>query len=147
MSQRDKTSEGGSLWNPSITPAFDFIPVGLLDHQQDVYPPLFLSSNFSSEPQASGSDELPNSSRQSFSSSSKIVPFEELPIRRYAWGLNNGYACPVCGKRFNNKKDFRRHYMVHTGEKPFPCPHCPYRARQMVALRGHLALRHRATKE
>ncbi|XP_018023132.1 protein tramtrack, beta isoform isoform X6 [Hyalella azteca] len=72
-----------------------------------------------------------------------VMPFEELLAHRHLWGSESGFLCPVCGKIFNNKKDFRRHYMIHTGEKPYPCPHCPYRARQMVALRGHLSLKHK----
>ncbi|KAF2363557.1 Zinc finger C2H2-type, partial [Trinorchestia longiramus] len=87
-------------------------------------------------------DDAPGTFSQG-TSNQELVPFDKLLVYRQPWGSNSGYLCPVCGKVFYNKKDFRRHYMVHTGEKPFPCPHCPYRARQMVALRGHLALKHR----
>ncbi|XP_047741752.1 zinc finger protein 775-like [Hyalella azteca] len=35
-----------------------------------------------------------------------------------------GYVCPHedCGKHFTRSYDFKRHLMIHTGEKPFACP-------------------------
>lgn len=72
---------------------------------------------------------------------SPFVPFNELP-RLQPQQPNMKYACPVCRKEFYDKKDFRYHYMVHTGEKPNVCPFCPYRARQKSALRCHMKARH-----
>ncbi|XP_018023146.1 longitudinals lacking protein, isoforms F/I/K/T isoform X19 [Hyalella azteca] len=72
-----------------------------------------------------------------------IVPFDELPRVQATVNPNLNYACPVCGKEFYDKKDFRRHYMIHTGEKPYPCPHCAYRARRASALRLHVLRSHK----
>lgn len=52
------------------------------------------------------------------------------------------YACPQCEREFHSKGDFRRHYRVHTGEKPYPCPVCPYQGRQFSSLRSHIQMRH-----
>ncbi|KAF2363556.1 Zinc finger C2H2-type, partial [Trinorchestia longiramus] len=68
----------------------------------------------------------------------KIVPFDELPRLRATVNPNLNYACPICGKEFYDKKDFRRHYMIHTGDRPFACPHCPYKASRMYSLKNHL---------
>ncbi|XP_069172026.1 longitudinals lacking protein, isoforms H/M/V isoform X9 [Procambarus clarkii] len=59
--------------------------------------------------------------------------------------VEGGAICPVCGKAFKGDKyKFRlsRHLIIHTGEKPFPCPHCPYRANIRTNLTRHIAIQH-----
>ncbi|MCL4136519.1 UNVERIFIED_CONTAM: hypothetical protein GTU68_064043 [Idotea baltica] len=47
-------------------------------------------------------------------------------------------ACPFCGYRTT---DVRRHIRFrHTGERPFPCPLCPKRFVEKVALVRHLTI-------
>ena len=45
--------------------------------------------------------------------------------------------CKECGKLYNNKTGLRRHEMVHTGERPFPCMKCDKKFRQKSTLDGH----------
>lgn len=49
--------------------------------------------------------------------------------------------CPQCGKEFtgkNRRNNLVRHLKTHTGEKPFHCPVCPYRATRKEHMIRHL---------
>ncbi|XP_050686873.1 longitudinals lacking protein, isoforms H/M/V-like isoform X12 [Eriocheir sinensis] len=52
------------------------------------------------------------------------------------------YVCPFCSKNFYGSVDLERHKRTHTGEKPFACNFCSYRATQMGNLQRHIKSRH-----
>ncbi|XP_063595657.1 zinc finger protein 358-like, partial [Penaeus indicus] len=60
-------------------------------------------------------------------------------------GGGGAAVCPVCGKAFqgrNRRQNLAHHLLTHTGTRPFPCPHCSYRATQKAHLKRHLERRH-----
>ncbi|XP_018023155.1 broad-complex core protein isoforms 1/2/3/4/5 isoform X27 [Hyalella azteca] len=66
-----------------------------------------------------------------------VIPFDELPSK-----TGSEFVCPVCTKTFMDKSRFRHHYMIHTGEKPYACTACSYKARQIGTLYQHMRTVH-----
>lgn len=56
-----------------------------------------------------------------------------------------GFVCSVCDKAFTYLSLLQRHMTKHTGERPFPCPHCPHRSKQRANLQRHLLTHFPAT--
>lgn len=48
------------------------------------------------------------------------------------------FKCTFCDFSCQRAQNLLRHMKRHTGEKPFECPHCPYRAIQKTQLQSHL---------
>ncbi|KAF2363567.1 Zinc finger C2H2-type, partial [Trinorchestia longiramus] len=60
-----------------------------------------------------------------------------------ACATSNGmFTCPVCSKSFVQKYKLKRHYLVHTGEKPFSCTLCDFRCNQKNNLKLHIISKH-----
>ena len=70
-----------------------------------------------------------------------VVPFNELHNVKFR-PQGSQYKCPLCPKEFSDKNNFRHHYMIHSGEKPYACKYCPYRARQVGNLNMHIRFKH-----
>ncbi|KAF2368663.1 Zinc finger C2H2-type, partial [Trinorchestia longiramus] len=52
--------------------------------------------------------------------------------------IASGHACQFCGKTFPWPSKLNEHMRTHTGERPFQCPHCVYRATQRITLKKHI---------
>ena len=57
------------------------------------------------------------------------------------------YICDICGKEFSRHFHLKRHRIIHTGEKPYGCPHCSYRASRKDSLDYHVLLHHKKTNQ
>lgn len=58
--------------------------------------------------------------------------------------------CPVCGKTAqgrNRRQNMDNHMLTHTGERPFQCTLCTYRASQQGNLKRHVRTVHKLSLE
>ena len=53
------------------------------------------------------------------------------------------YVCSYCQKVFDHKNNFTKHERTHTGEKPYFCPFCPYKAARNDCLKAHINNKHK----
>lgn len=55
---------------------------------------------------------------------------------------NRKFECEICHKRFIGKNDLRKHFLIHTNEKPYACNECGQNFRQVISLKNHIACKH-----
>ncbi|XP_076264600.1 uncharacterized protein LOC143198880 [Rhynchophorus ferrugineus] len=48
------------------------------------------------------------------------------------------FPCQQCGKKFTSSSSRKKHFLIHTGEKPFSCEICQQRFNQKSALKTHM---------
>ena len=58
----------------------------------------------------------------------------------------NSFKCKVCEKKFSGRS-LKRHMLIHTGDKPYSCPYCPYKNSRCDNLRQHMMRKHKTDEE
>ncbi|KAK4301651.1 hypothetical protein Pmani_026209 [Petrolisthes manimaculis] len=65
---------------------------------------------------------------QAASHSPQVVTAEVIPSL---------HCCQYCSYSSLSRGDLKKHVRIHTGEKPYGCPHCSYRCSDSSALSKH----------
>ncbi|XP_018023138.1 protein tramtrack, beta isoform isoform X11 [Hyalella azteca] len=71
----------------------------------------------------------------------KLESVTNVNLERFST-VGRSYVCPVCDRTITGKRDFQRHYMTHTGEKPHACPFCMHRSVRKSDMLLHMSRRH-----
>ncbi|XP_001663657.2 zinc finger protein 808 [Aedes aegypti] len=69
--------------------------------------------------------------------------YDLLDHDRYIHQQLPGTTCKLCGKHFRNRASLRKHHLVHTGDRPYDCPHCDSVFRNTTSLVRHVAHNHK----
>lgn len=48
------------------------------------------------------------------------------------------FVCLICDYRNRNRQKIKRHFLCHTGVKPFKCSYCEYETNRKDSLTRHL---------
>jgi len=101
------------------------------------------SENESSENlENNGQKSLPSAEDGSLpeESNATSVKSESSPIVKTLSQLDSN--CPECGKYFEKRDKLKRHFIIHTGEKPFECDDCDKKFGRKDKLTNHKKSKH-----
>ncbi|XP_018006780.1 longitudinals lacking protein, isoforms H/M/V isoform X28 [Hyalella azteca] len=130
---------GGAFGHSSFSGSTSFQPGDLAGWQGDGSNVGFPHLNFSSAESASQQNAPGVRLRQLLSISSSLHKLQ--PSFKSKEPTLDSVSCTVCHKLFsgpNRKQVLRRHLIIHTGDRPYACKLCPYRANQKSNLTVHV---------
>ena len=64
-------------------------------------------------------------------------PMQPLPLQ-FLHTDTGKVKCEICGKELGNRRSLARHHKLHSGERPYECPHCKQRFIQKYNCRKHV---------
>ncbi|CDQ82294.1 unnamed protein product [Oncorhynchus mykiss] len=81
----------------------------------------------------------------------KPTGFQTIPMLGSQQSSSRGrmrvnHECPTCSKTFCSPSKLKRHFLTHTGQKPFSCEDCGKTFRQVSHLKTHLYASHNISK-
>ncbi|XP_018023149.1 zinc finger and BTB domain-containing protein 24 isoform X21 [Hyalella azteca] len=71
-----------------------------------------------------------------------VPPFATLDMHQLRTERST-YTCPICSRELLNPSSFKKHYVIHSGEKEFCCPICAVRFNQVSHLYAHARKKHK----
>ncbi|KAK9502421.1 hypothetical protein O3M35_011203 [Rhynocoris fuscipes] len=67
----------------------------------------------------------------------------KVNLRYRCEGELEKFSCDRCGRSYVHVQSLYKHRRFECGKEPqFQCPHCPYKAKQKISLKAHLAAKH-----
>ncbi|XP_064809594.1 zinc finger protein 770-like [Oncorhynchus masou masou] len=73
---------------------------------------------------------------------SKTIPILGSQQSSFRGRMRVNHECPTCSKTFCSPSKLKRHFLTHTGQKPFSCEDCGKTFRQVSHLKTHLYASH-----
>ena len=82
--------------------------------------------------------------RMETGSMTPTAPWRDEQLKQFVsiTGKPRCFPCPDCDKSFPRKSELQRHYMIHTGVKPYKCQFCDQSFRQRPHIKRHLYVHH-----
>lgn len=62
----------------------------------------------------------------------------DIASESFSVATSGRHVCQFCGKDLHFASRLREHLRTHTGERPYQCSHCNYRATQSGSLTRHV---------
>lgn len=85
------------------------------------------------------SSTYPRSQCDSMHEVNAFSPASSFSISEQSLEAQNCFACPHCDYTTNVRRHYESHELIHSMDsKSFPCPDCPYIAKQLSNLKAHL---------
>lgn len=72
----------------------------------------------------------------------KVYPFQSL-LKIHLGSHTKPFKCDYCLKCFTRRGDLKRHWRVHSGEKPYKCNVCSYTTANFSSLKLHVKAKHK----
>lgn len=69
-------------------------------------------------------------------------PYSSAYSREPVQDAERPFVCDLCNRCFKLRHHLTEHSVVHSSEKPYKCPLCPYRSKRSKETRNHVRMKH-----